>query len=79
MPKPVTWSLSAEEALKRIKGRLFATAVETSLILGYDDLGRTVRKGIAAGEIPHVKVGATYRIPVSWILGQAGLGGGNPA
>jgi len=79
MPKPVTWNLSAEEALKRIRGRLFATTTEVSLIFGYDPEGRTVRKAIEAGEIPFVKMGATYRVPVSWILEKAGLGGGNPA
>jgi hypothetical protein len=25
MPKPVTWNLSADEALKPVNGRLFAT------------------------------------------------------
>lgn len=79
MPKPVTWNLSAEEALTRLRGRLFATVTETSVILGYDEDGRTVRKAIDAGEIPHVKVGATRRIPVSWIMEQAGLDGGNAA
>lgn len=79
MPKPVTWNLSAEEALKRLRGRLFATVTETSIILGYDEAGRTVRKAIAAGEIPHVKVGGTRRIPVSWIMEQARLGGGTAA
>jgi excisionase family DNA binding protein len=79
MPKPVTWNLSAEEALKRLRGRLFATVTETSIILGYDEAGRTVRKAIDAGEIPSVRVGATRRVPVSWITEQARLGGGNAA
>jgi excisionase family DNA binding protein len=76
MPKPITWDLSAAEALKRARGRLFATVTETSVILGYDREGRTVRKAIDAGEIPHVRVGATRRIPVSWIIEQARLGDG---
>ena len=81
MPKPVTWNLSAQEALDRLKGRLFATVTEVSIILGYDPQGRTVRKAIDAGEIPHVRVGATRRIPVSWVMEQArvGDGGGDAA
>lgn len=74
MPKPVTWSLSAEEALQRLKGRLFATTTEVSIIFGYDPEGRTVRKAVDAGEIPHVRVGATRRIPVAWVMEQARLG-----
>ena len=51
-------------------GRLFATVPEAAAILRYDV--RTVRRAIAAGEIPAVKVGATYRIRVSWLREQAG-------
>jgi hypothetical protein len=79
MPKPKTWSLTPEEALERISGRLFATVTETSIILGYDEMGRTVRKAIAAGDVPAVKAGSTYRVPVSWILQQTRLGGGTAA
>jgi excisionase family DNA binding protein len=77
MPDPVTWTVSAPEALKRLTGRLFATTTETAAILHHDP--RTIRKAIDAGEIPSVKVGATHRIPVSWITQQAQLGGGNAA
>jgi excisionase family DNA binding protein len=55
-------------------GRLFASVPEATKILGYDKLGRTVRKGIANGEIPAIRVGATYRIPLAWIREQALLG-----
>jgi hypothetical protein len=58
---------------------LFATTTEVSLIFGYDPEGRTVRRAIEAGEIPAARVGATYRVPVSWIRQQAGLEGGNAA
>jgi excisionase family DNA binding protein len=34
---------------------------------------RTVRRDIAAGKIPATKVGVEYRVPVRWILQQAGL------
>ena len=55
-------------------GRLFASVPEATKILGYDKLGRTVRRGIANGEIPAVRVGATYRIPLAWLREQALLG-----
>lgn len=72
MPEPITWTPSAEEALKRLKGRLFATTTETAAILHHDP--RTIRKAIDAGEIPSVRVGATHRVPVAWITEQARLG-----
>lgn len=53
-----------------LAGRLFATVPEAAAILRYDV--RTVRRAIAAGEIPAVRVGATYRIRVSWLREQAG-------
>lgn len=53
-----------------LDGRLFATVPEAAAILRYDV--RTVRRGIAAGEIPATKVGSTYRIRVSWLRKQAG-------
>jgi excisionase family DNA binding protein len=71
MPEPVTWTPSAAEALKRLEGRLFATTTETAAILRYDT--RTLRKAIDAGEIPSVRVGATRRVPVSWITERARL------
>lgn len=77
MPVPTTWSPTAEEALSRIRGRLFATVTEVAAIFNYDP--RTVRKAIDAGEIPSVKAGATRRVPTAWIFEQAGLGGGNAA
>lgn len=75
MPAPITWNPTAAEALERISGRLFATTTETAAILGYDP--RTVRKAIDAGEIPSVQVGATRRVPVAWLRGQASAGGAN--
>jgi excisionase family DNA binding protein len=55
-------------------GQLFFSVPQTSAILGFDRLGRTVRKGIEAGEIPATRVGAQWRIPVAWIREQARLG-----
>ena len=53
------------------QGALFATTTETAAILNHDP--RTVRKAIDAGEIPSVRVGSTRRVPVTWILAQAGV------
>jgi len=72
MTAPVTWSPSAQAALGRIKDKLFATTTECALVLRYDV--RTLRKGIEAGDIPAVKAGSTYRIPVAWIMAQAEVG-----
>lgn len=72
MTAPVTWTPSAEAALKRLKGRLFASVTEAAALLRYD--ARTLRKAIAAGEVPAVRAGSTYRIPVAWLREQAGLG-----
>lgn len=74
MTKPVTWSPSAHAALTRLDGRLFATVTEVSAIFGYDRQGRTVRRAIKAGDIPAIKAGDTYRVPVHWIREQVQLG-----
>jgi excisionase family DNA binding protein len=74
---PITWSPSAEEALGRLKGKLFATTREAGAVLRYDL--RTIRKAIEEGEIPAVRAGATYRIPVAWIIERAGLGSAEAA
>lgn len=81
MTRPITWTPDAEEALARIKGRLFCTTTEASVILGYDRIGRTIRAAIEAGEIPFVRLGRTYRIPVKWLEAKAQLGtsGGDDA
>jgi excisionase family DNA binding protein len=55
--------------LDDLHGRSFATAPETADILGYDV--RTVRRAIEAGDIPAVRAGSTYRIPVSWLRSAA--------
>lgn len=72
---PTTWTPDAQGALDRLRGRLFASVTEASAVLGCDLQGRTVRRGIAAGEIPAVKAGSTqWRIPVAWLRKAAGLG-----
>lgn len=77
MAKPVTWSPSARAALERLSGKLFATTTECAAVLRYDT--RTLRKAIEAGDVPAIRAGSTYRIPVAWIHEQARLGGGNAA
>jgi excisionase family DNA binding protein len=72
MTRPVTWSLSAQAALERLDGKLFATTTEAGAVLNYDP--RTVRAAIEAGEIPSVRAGSTYRVPVAWIREQVRLG-----
>jgi excisionase family DNA binding protein len=71
---PTTWSPDAKAALARLDGRLFATVTEVSAILSYDPQGRTVRRAIAAGEIPAIRAGSTWRVPTAWIRAQVGLG-----
>lgn len=77
MPEPVTWTVSAAKALKRLEGRLFATVTECAAIFHYDP--RTIRKLIDAGAIPSVRHGATRRIPVVWITEQVQAGSQAPA
>ncbi len=55
--------------LDDLAGRNFATVPETAAILRYDT--RTVRRAIEAGDIPAVRAGATYRIPVAWLRSAA--------
>lgn len=55
-------------------GRLFLSVPETSVILDLDRQGRTVRRAIEAGEIPAIRVGPQWRIPVAWIRAQVHLG-----
>jgi excisionase family DNA binding protein len=72
MTKPVTWTPTPEEALKRLDGQVFATVTEAAVILHLDS--RALRKAIAAGDIPATRAGSTYRIPVAWLQGQIAPG-----
>lgn len=53
-------------------GRLFLGVPEVSAILGLDRQGRTVRRGIASGEIPGIRVGTQWHIPAAWVRQQLG-------
>lgn len=77
MTAPSTWHPSPEDALKRIEGQLFATTTEAALIIRCD--ARTLRKAILRGEVPAVRAGNTFRIPVAWLQKQVRLGGGEAA
>jgi excisionase family DNA binding protein len=72
MTKPTTWTPSAQAALDKIKGKLFATTTEAGAILRCDH--RTVRKAINDGTIPAVRTGSTWRVPTAWLMQQAALG-----
>jgi excisionase family DNA binding protein len=58
-------------------GRLFAGVPEIAELLESDE--RTVRRAIAAGEIPATRVGVKYMIPVSWLRQRAGTDLAAPA
>jgi excisionase family DNA binding protein len=61
-----------EVALEDLAGKNFATVPEVASILRWDR--KTVRRAIILGEIPHVKAGGHYRVPVSWLRIAAGQG-----
>lgn len=60
--------------LDDLQGRNFAEVWEVAAIFRSDP--RTIRRQCREGTIPHVKVGALYKIPVAWLRqaasGQAG-------
>jgi excisionase family DNA binding protein len=58
--------------LQVLDGKLFAEVPEAAAILRYDP--RTVRRALEAGDIPGVRVGGRWRIPVSWLREQARIG-----
>lgn len=66
MPAPTDLTLGD------LDGRLFVTAAEAAVILRLDP--RTVRRGVAEGEIPATRVGPSIRIPSSWLRAQARAG-----
>ena len=58
------------EAVTVPPGRLFASVPEVAEILGLD--ARTLRRGIADGQVPSVRVGARVLVPTAWLRQQAG-------
>jgi hypothetical protein len=67
----LTWSAEAQAALAELRGKLFASVPETAAILRSDP--RSVRRAIAAGDIPCVPVGPRKLVPVTWLRRAAGL------
>jgi excisionase family DNA binding protein len=53
--------------------RLFATAPETAQVFRSDE--RTIRAACERGEIPAVRIGQQWRIPMSWLKQAAGMDG----
>jgi hypothetical protein len=62
---------SAREVLAELDGRLFATVPEAAVVLRSDV--RSVRRSIAAGDIPATPVGPRNLVPVEWLRKAAGL------
>lgn len=54
--------------LADLTGRNFASVSEVAAILRSDP--RTVRADIASGNIPAIKTGAHYKVPVTWLREQ---------
>jgi hypothetical protein len=62
---------AARDVLAALDGRLFATVPEAAVVLRSDV--RSVRRAIAAGDIPAQAVGPRKLVPVAWLLRAAGL------
>jgi len=57
--------------LDGLDGKLFATVPEAAVVLRSDP--RSVRRSIAAGDIPCTRVGPRSLVPVKWLREAAGL------
>ena len=64
-------SKQACEVLAGLEGKLFATVPEVAVILRSDV--RSIRRAIAAGEIPAQPVGRRKLVPVPWVRQAACL------
>ena len=64
---PATGTASVIDALA---GKLFASVPETAVVLRSDP--RSIRRAIAAGDIPCTSVGPRKLVPTSWLLKAAG-------
>jgi hypothetical protein len=67
----VTWSAKARDVLAGLDGKLFASVPEVAVVLRSDP--RSVRRSIAAGDIPCIRVGPRSLVPVTWLRQAAGL------
>lgn len=59
-------------SLDDLGDRLFAAVPEVAAVFRWDE--RTVRKAIRAGEMPGIRAGSTWRVPVAWLRQAAGQG-----
>jgi hypothetical protein len=62
---------AASDVLATLKDKLFATVPEAAAVLRSDP--RSVRRSIAAGDIPAQPVGPRKLVPVAWLRRAAGL------
>ena len=65
------FSPEAEAVLDKLSGQLFASVPEVALVLRSDP--RSVRRAIAAGDIPCIPVGPRKLVPVTWLRQAAGI------
>lgn len=66
-----TEAAAARNVLAELEGKLFATVPEAAAVLRSDV--RSVRRSIAAGDIPAQPVGPRKLVPVAWLRRAAGL------
>jgi hypothetical protein len=64
-------SVSARDVLAELEGSLFASVPQAAAVLRSDP--RSVRRSIAAGDIPATRVGPRSLVPVAWLRQAAGL------
>jgi hypothetical protein len=67
----ITYSAKARQVLDDLDGKLFASVPEAAVVLRSDP--RSVRRAIAAGDIPCIPVGPRKLVPVKWLREAAGL------
>jgi excisionase family DNA binding protein len=63
--------------LEDLDGRAFCDVWEAATILNRDP--RTIRQAIKAGEIPAVRLGLRYSVPVAWLNRAASSEAADPA
>jgi hypothetical protein len=67
----VRWPEPARTALDDLSGKLFASVPEVAAVLRSDP--RSIRRAIAAGDIPCTRIGPRSLVPVAWLRQAAGL------
>jgi hypothetical protein len=67
----VKFSPAARQVLEDLDNRLFVSVPEAAAVLRSDP--RSVRRAIAAGDIPATRVGPRQLVPTSWLRNAAGI------